>query len=63
MREPGIGIVRPEGHAELHAAREHPVWLTGAQSGKVINEDTNVAFGATDNERRFAMNPQASIDP
>lgn len=57
MGEPGIGVVRPEGHAELHAAGEHPVRLVGAQSGEVIDEDTDVAFGATDNERGLAMNP------
>lgn len=55
--QPGIGIVRPEGHAELHTAGEHPVRLAGAQSGKVIDQDTNVAFGATDNERGLALNP------
>lgn len=57
MGEPGISIVRPKGHAELHAAGEHPVWLAGAQSGKVIDQDTNVAFSATDDERGLAMNP------
>lgn len=55
--EPCISIVRPEGHAELHTAGEHPVWLAGAQSGKVINQDTYVAFSAADNERGLAMNP------
>ena len=61
--EPGIGIVGPEGHAELHAAGEHPVRLAGAQRGKVVDQDANVAFGATHNERGLAVNPQASIDP
>lgn len=57
MGQPGISIVRPEGHAELHAAGEHPVRLSGTQSSKVIYQDTHVPFSATDNERGLALDP------
>lgn len=63
VSEPGVRVVRPQGHAELHAAGEHPVGLSGAQRGEVINQHSHVALGATDGERGPALNPQASIDP
>lgn len=60
--EPGVGVVRPEGHAELHTAGEHAVGLGGAQRGKVVDQDTDVALCATDNERGLATNPEARVD-
>lgn len=61
--EPGVGVVRPQGHAELHAAGEHAVGLAGAQRGEVIDQHTHVALGAADGERGLAINPQTRIDP
>lgn len=35
--EPAVGIIWTKGHPIFHSAGEHPVWLTGAQSGEIIN--------------------------
>lgn len=63
VSEPGVGVVRAQGHAELHAAGEHAVGLAGAQRREVIDQHPHVALGATDGERGLALNPQARVDP
>ena len=51
-----VGVVRPQGQAELSARREHSIWFGYALCRQIIDQHANIRLGPVEHRRRAAAN-------
>ena len=63
LRQPQIGVIRPQTEPELRARGKHPIGFGDPLSGKIVHHDPEVRFRPVEPYRGLAASRSSGIDP